>query len=1122
VEALRLDLVGPEPGSTHETEVLETAPSRWYLTGFLVPFEAPAEQRSDETESEQLDLVDNPRGGDDEETPERASARRAFWPSSIGLSVLLPAETVQLRIRVTWGDYAFVPAKEVAPESEPATHDRGTWQRTPQSRAFDVDVPHDSRSREEPVPDSDGLRIAIACRPLGPALAERSVAATARIASIFLVNHRALAERKDEAMAFQAQLVVASDVPFVSRPDLRGSVADEWDERVADLQYRDVCDLAVGHGVATAARTDDLGACREVATCWIPEAEVERVEAVSFDGVELAMEALAAVSGIDEARSRLGGIATRYEAWIEAQRSRLPSEARQRETGEELLQRARAARQRIADGVEALADPQVLDAFRIANRAMAMAARQRASQQSGIAPAHVAAPAWRLFQLAFLLMNLRGIAEPESNEREIVDLLFFPTGGGKTEAYLGLAAFTMVLRRLRNAGVTSAGTSVLMRYTLRLLTLDQLGRGATLVCALELLRQEDVEKLGPWRFEIGLWVGKGGTPNRMGSVGEKDKTTARYRTREYRRDSNRAAPIPLDGCPWCGTKFNKESFHLKPDEDHPLDLRISCVNRRCAFRGDRTLPIVAVDEPLYRRLPAFVIATVDKLASLPWVGRSGLLFGGAERHDKAGFYGPCDPGVGGRLPAPLLPPDLIIQDELHLISGPLGTVAGLYEAAIEALCTRPLGERVIRPKIVASTATVRRAESQIRALFGRSQVEVFPPPGVDHRDSHFARTMAVEESPGRLYVGVAAPGRSLKVVLLRTYLALLGAAQRAYEDAGRARNAANPADPYLTLLGYFNALRELGGSRRIVEDEVSNRVSRYGERRRVGESDGSFADRKIGEPLELTSRVRTSEVAEAKRRLGLPFGDRERVDVALATNMISVGLDITRLGLMVLLGQPKTTAEYIQATSRVGRDPARPGLVVTLLNVYRPRDRSHYERFAAWHASFYRGVEASSVTPFSPRAVDRAIAGAAVALARHRCAALTPPLGAIEILRERTQLDFVAEAFGHRAASHDKRLDDADAAALQQTLRSRIADLLDSWTKVASIHHEAGAPLQYAQEVGGAGHLLFDPLDPELDKVSNDARKFRAHRSMRDVEPSVNLWLRGFDHVEIEAPEELD
>ncbi|MHC5778896.1 helicase-related protein [Nostoc sp.] len=715
-----------------------------------------------------------------------------------------------------------------------------------------------------------------------------------------------------------------------------------------------------------------------------------------------------------------------------------------------------------------------------------------------------------------LVKNLVGIANPEHSDRELVDLLFFPTGGGKTEAYLGLAAFTLILRRLRHPGIDSAGLSVLMRYTLRLLTLDQLGRAATMICALELEREQDVEKLGKWPFEIGLWVGQAATPNRMGKKGDNDENSARSRTIAFLNNDRKPSPIPLENCPWCGTKFNRNSFQLLPNTDQPIDLRINCANRRCHFRGDRSLPVLAVDEPIYRRLPCFMIATVDKFASLPWVGETGALFGRVERHDKDGFYSPVYPGRGKALDGYLPPPDLIIQDELHLISGPLGTMVGLYETAIDALCSREINGQKIRPKIVASTATVRRATKQIQALFGRNEVDVFPPPGPDRRDSFFAKTVSAEEKNARTYVGIAAQGRSLKVVLLRTYLALLGVAQKEWLAAGGDKNPENPADPYMTLLGYFNSLRELGGSRRIVEDEVNSRLIGYSKRKRVGKSSGLFADRKIDdEPEELTSRVSTSEVADTKSRLEATFDQKERVDVVLATNMISVGLDITRLGLMVVLGQPKTAAEYIQATSRVGRDEERPGLVITLLNVHRPRDRSHYERFFAWHATFYRAVEATSVTPFSPRAIDRGIAAITVALARLGHSGMTAPLRAIDILQHRNQLNFVIDAIAQRAETHDKELDAADAEALRQKVRGRVQDLLDLWERIAG----QKTNLQYQREVGEAPPLLLDPLDPELEKKPLSERKFKAQRSLRDVEPTVNLWVRNPDGFEVEEEE---
>jgi hypothetical protein len=854
----------------------------------------------------------------------------------------------------------------------------------------------------------------------------------------------------------------------------------------------------------------------------LPTAEVEKVAASRIPNVTLGMEALAVLRDGAAAHQQLGGLVDAYNEWIGRQGGSLAGlSAHRRETAEELLHRANLAADRIQAGIELLADPVCLDAFRLANKAMAAQGRRRLAQQLKKPPEEIV-PEWRPFQLAFLLMNLRGIAVPESDDRETVDLLFFPTGGGKTEAYLGLAAFTLVLRRLRHPGLASAGLSVLMRYTLRLLTLDQLGRAAALICALELERQQDVSKLGEWPFEIGLWVGLAATPNRMGRKGDTDAHSARRKTIAFKNDDRKPSPIPLEECPWCGEKFKATSFQLVPNVDAPTDLRVSCANRRCEFSRGNPLPILSVDEPIYRRLPCFLIATVDKFAAMPWTGEVGGFFGRVDRADAEGFYGPCQPTAGRPLPVDRLPPpDLIVQDELHLISGPLGTMVGLYESALDALATSEVAGRRVRPKIIASTATVRRAESQIRALFDRRTVDVFPPPGPDVRDSFFARTESTQTSAARQYVGIAAQGVSPKKIMLRLYLALLGAAQKAYHEAGGAKVETNPADPYMTLLGYFNSLRELGGARRLIEDEVRTQLTGRGGRRRVGEATGLFRDRTIAyEPVELTSRVTTDKVSEAKRRLERPFKEKDHVDVAIATNMISVGLDITRLGLMVCFGQPKTSSEYIQATSRVGRDDRRPGLVVTIFNIHRPRDRSHYERFAAFHESFYRSVEATSVTPFSPRALDRGLAGTLIALARQGHLPLTPPRGATEILRELPRLAFAVDLLAQRAFDTHHDTSSPDARQLSQKVRERCSDLLDEWSKIAKELHDTGGALQYQAETGSARRLLYEFLNPELKMLPPRHRKFRANRSMRDVEPSVNLWLKTLDGVEIQNEEE--
>ena len=745
-------------------------------------------------------------------------------------------------------------------------------------------------------------------------------------------------------------------------------------------------------------------------------------------------------------------------------------------------------------------DEDALDAFRMTNSAVARALAARTGDAN---------PRWRAFQIGFLLLNLPGLADPKDPHRETADLLFFPTGGGKTEAYLGLAAFAMVLRRLRNpeeGGRCGAGVSVIMRYTLRLLTLDQLGRAAGLVCALELEREKNPARYGEWPFEIGLWVGKAATPNRMGRRGDRRPDTAKSRCLAFQRDpKNKPAPIPLTDCPWCGKAFGSKSFSLQPNNDRPRDLRVVCANPNCEFTRDRALPIVAVDEPLYRRLPAFLIATVDKFASLPWVGPSGALLGGADRWDGDGFYGAAEPRRGRPLARSLPPPDLVVQDELHLISGPLGTMTGLYEAAIDALASREVDGRRVRPKIVASTATAHRAPEQVQAIFGRAQTAEFPPAGPDRRDSFFARTRSASRVAARRYVGIAAPGRNPKVVMRQVLLTLAGAAERAFRDAGERKNSDNPADAYMTLLAYFNALRELGGGRRIIEEQVQNTLRTYGRRKRMGEPRGLFADRRgASEVMELTSRIPTGKVAEARRRLNEPFGEPGSVAWAIATNMISVGLDIQRLGLMVVVGQPKTHAEYIQATSRVGRDDARPGLVVALLNIHKPRDRSHYERFRHYHETFYRSVEAASVTPFAARALDRGFAGALVSLARHRDGELTSSLGAGRIAERRNPLEGgLLAAFRERIEEQPFAEDEREER--KRSVRARSLDLLDSWTRISRRLGDDGVSLKYQRHEDGEGQPLLREL---LDRPADEHRKFRVGRSLRDVEPEVQLFLK--------------
>jgi len=1156
VDTFRRDLIGPgERDADLATERLNESPSRWYLTGFLAPAEDAlgldgVDDESDPTAQEEMEIeveepdADKAGAAADNEEPEAPNTRRRFLPSSIGLTVLLDPDVKEIEARISWGDYRTEPRlpeevllpeplhEEIGEDGKPKRIERPLidWIRIPKERTVTLPV-RDGRGGPLVVPESaaeqrrgGGLTLEAHSRLFSFTTPDGKTERV-RALTVFLVNRRATVHRyyADASYVFQARLELSGENGFRPRYDLSGYQAADWDLRVADLHYRDICEWAVGRNAAAGwdPAEASAGIVRHAWTDPLPTAEVERVapneDAELKARVTFGMEALAGLAeahdgGLGKALADLPGL---YGLWIDAERRKLGALARRRrETAELLIADMETAEARIAAGIDILTrDARARRAFRFMNLAVARAARRRMAGAKGD-PQALAEPQWRPFQLAFILLNLSGLVDRTHVDRQTADLLFFPTGGGKTEAYLGLAAFVIAHRRLSGSGVLGAGVAVIMRYTLRLLTLDQLARAAGVVCALELMRTEagNVDEngrrlLGDWPIEIGLWVGSDASPNRLGGRGDTDETTAVGRVRRYRNGRDKRAPAPLKACPWCGTPFAPSSFSCMTNEHAPTNLEIRCANTGCDFSRNRPLPVLTVDEPIYRRLPAFLIATVDKFASLPWVGETGAFFGHVDRFEEnVGFYGAAEPGrgrsFGNRMS--LDPPDLIIQDELHLISGPLGTVVGLYEAAIDQLASRGSGDNRVRPKIVASTATVRRAADQINALFDRPKTSVFPAPGVDRSDSFFARTVPSSRDPARLYLGIAAQGRGPKFVFLRSLTTLVAAAQAAYDAQPPANGQnKNPADPYMTALCYFNALRELGGARRIVEDEVRDRVARYGsQRRRLDPADGPFADRRIRIPMELTSRVSTDEVAKAKQDLEANFGPNapDTVDVALATNMISVGLDITRLGLMVVQGQPKTAAEYIQATSRVGRDHSRPGLVVTVLNLHKPRDRMHFEQFGQFHKTFYRSVEATSVTPWATRALDRALAAVVVAATRHIDGTLTPE----------TAVNELKNAVGTRAVVRDAivaRAPERMIAGGRTALADLIDDILEAWVETADEQSAEGNAFGYAHKKS-PHRLLHMPLEPEILNLPEPHKRFVAGRSMRDVEPSVGLMVR--------------
>ncbi len=734
---------------------------------------------------------------------------------------------------------------------------------------------------------------------------------------------------------------------------------------------------------------------------------------------------------------------------------------------------------------------------------------------------------WHPFQLAFILLNLPSVTKLDHPDRSdkhdaLADLLWFPTGGGKTEAYLGLSAYTMGLRRLQGTIEGHSGengVAVLMRYTLRLLTIQQFQRATALLCACESIRREDEKTWGGTPFRIGLWVGRRTTPNTTAQAEEAVKLAKG----QNQGGGNVGTPYQLTYCPWCGSKIDKgKNLKVEAYNQGAGRTFTFCGDRRgpnCLFTQKQApgegLPVVVVDEEIYRRLPTLLIATVDKFAQMPWNGAVQMLFGQVNGHcNRHGFRSPevedadSHPKTKTGLPPartqphpPVRPPDLIIQDELHLISGPLGTLVGLYETAVDRLCTWEVGGHKVRPKVIASTATIRKAGDQVHALFLRT-VNVFPPQGLDIGDNFFSlQRPPSEEYPGRKYLGICAPGRRLKATLIRVYQAFLSAGQALYDKYGLA------ADPWMTLVGYFNSMRELGGMRRLVDDDVRTRLAKM-ERRGLAKRwlDGDYLQ-------ELTSRIASSQIPEILDRLEVPFNPaldakrkemakkrqfegipRKPLDVLLATNMISVGVDVKRLGLMVVAGQPKTTAEYIQATSRVGR--MHPGLVCTVFNWARPRDLSHYESFEHYHATFYKHVEALSVTPFSPGALSRGLAALLVSCIRLRGTEFNANEQAVLLGTEpnHAYVTEAVEAIVARAGLVGKNNDVAEY------VRAELLRKLDLWKKLAQ-RREGGRTLGYRP--GNDGETVNLLHTPGLKRWE----AFTCLNSLREVEPTVKLIL---------------
>lgn len=1163
---LELDLRGPRDGETEELPP-GMPPAERYLVGRLVPRTRPSEpvaapQVTDGTEDDDPDLVDNEvtdaTGSPGDDLPITQTIRTGTMAASaLGLSFQVPLDVERIAVTAAWGAYAPAASEiHLTEQGKPRT----VWRRTPRGGTVEVDL-NAAEQLPQPV-DAAQERVV-----LRATVRERS---GVRLVDLALINDQGRPESSpDTARLYQVSITVTAldgnEPIFVAHndPDTSPASTDQDAERRhLALLYRERREYAHGRQCAVDADVHD----RDV-RAW-------RLKTTSFPAADVALTVPgdpATMPNLVTDMTRLGSpelarddleralrpLATGYRRWLKTQRIRLdePEIRRYEPAGRLALEAADAMADRLDRAVDLLRDDaKAREAFRFANQAMAL---QRV--RSEVVRARTADPSadlhtllrkfdvpknrsWRPFQLAFVLLCLPGLTDPTHPDAHRdaegeAQLLFFPTGGGKTEAYLGLTAYTLGLRRLQ--GVVGAGSevrdgtdgvAVLMRYTLRLLTAQQFQRASTLMCACEELRRERLAagdaRWGATPFRIGLWVGSSVTPNSFEDARQAIEDTKGV-------EDAVGGPLQLATCPWCGVRLSAGRDLHADDKRRRVLVYCSDPEGDCAYSPRNSpgegLPVLVTDEEIYRLTPSLIIGTVDKFAQLPWRASTASLFGTVDqRCPRHGYISPDITWCSGThpksgplpstKPQPVLalrPPDLIIQDELHLIADALGSMVGLYETVIDSLCTRTLDGEPVRPVLVASTATVRRARDQVEQVFARG-LAIFPPQVIDAGETFFSTVVTPSPStPSRRYRGICATGERFKAIEIRVAAALMEHTQALFDRYGDA------ADPYMTLVDYFTSTRELAGMRRLVEDDVAERLTSLsvGTRRR--------------RPMvsELTSRMPSSRIATTLADLERPFvprldsnaaGDVLRgpagadkdallaemrtrtpaLDVLLATSMLQVGVDVQRLGLMLVTGQPKSTAEYIQATSRVGRDTNRPGLVVTLYQWSRPRDLGHFETFAHDHATFGMRVEGLTTTPYSDRALDRGLSAVLTAGLRHsgtawlgNTAASTVPVAGPSATR-------MVDLFADRAdrVTHDN----AQTAAVRELVQSR----LDSW------HHQ-----RTHLQTGKLGYQTAADVTGLLHKPDESTwTTWTAPMSLREVEPEVLLQLDRRDQSADAAP----
>ena len=928
IQRLTEDLLGP----LKKDEILKVSPENTYLNGILYPSDV---HEPDEQDDETDPIVQNSDTYD--EIKDRISNNKIRRPSSMGLSFCLDPKKnkkLQLEIKINLGIYK--PELQENSDKDGKTDSTIWWKRKEINHSQKINLSKKNDWMDLASENLNNLKIWY----------EKKDFNNLTHITLILVNQNSWTPKglggsdtkndQIERSFYQTSFDIHCASGFEPRPPANYNPEDE-DEKIYELIYRNNKDYCSGFN-CTSDWEEKNGEIKIIKAKWLTQKNVYSVSAEGDKDFFKKANELTAKSftkdSLDNIKQKLNDLIESYQKWIDSEQKKMKNLSQHlQDQAKKNISVCSLALTRMKKGLDKLSkDKNILEAFRFANAAIE---KQYSWNSKGDFQFY-----WRPFQLGYFLLNLDSIVDQESKDRDFFDLLWFPTGGGKTEAYLFISVFLIFYSRLDKSFKNTNGTQIIMRYTLRALTIDQFSRISATICAVEILRKENSKIFGDKEITLGLWVGQKQTPNWYAEA---------ERVINNPNSQAESTPRQLITCPCCNQPLQYRC------NDKTKDLKIQCVKPEtkdtCEIQKKlKTIPVSTVDECLYEKLPTFLLATIDKFAQL------------VRKDEALRFLGKKDFSS---------PPSLIIQDELHLIAGPLGTLTALYETAIDSLCSYD-NKKI---KIIGSTATIKSATSQVKNLFNRKSFQ-FPPPGIDYQNSFFSK---IDSSSHRKYIALSSNGRSDKYLLQMVATSLL------QSGMDKEINKDNFINNYGTIVAYFNSLKILSSAEPMMNEQVRDTIQIIANRRKE-----KARLETLSPPEELSGRKKSSEIPVIRERLiSRDFGSPGFIDIVLATNMISVGIDIKKLNLMIVNGQPKTMSEYIQATSRVGREK-NSGIIISLYNHAKIRDRNRYENFSFWHNEIYKGVENTSVTPFSPNARDKALHAVLIILCKSKLEMKSP------------------------------------------------------------------------------------------------------------------------------------